>query len=1641
MPKQQHHNEDEQYYQRGANFDDDASILASAEKGFYVDAQNMRPTELGGHGLATVKIKGETLLYPNTDNRCNIGSNQPILGNYECIASITVINHVVEIWADRDRVELPFIRIDGWIVLYPKLLTKFPISVDFPPQVHKNDSCIGGEICVTDDNIPPYVLNVEDMLKNSGIDPKTNLRDTVTYPCTQKYFNDFDIAKYQTQLNRPLDHPVFIEVTPTGTPNAIGRTEIHGSGGIKVGSYQYSIRFANAAGDITPFSESTPLIPLPKGLSGSIGSFPGIKTYGAAASTNSGFGIHMRFRVVNILDFETIEIKRTSWNLGAALGTLGLEEIVYKVLLAPGELSIVDFYDYDNSFLNPATPEEVVDNLSSIDGAKAIRYYNSRLFLMNIKYASRDVTDKVLFDQISAKEMIPFTFSLSRLGYSDIWNDVYKKSHMRGEKFGYASVFFGENGDRSFALDIPNSTNVKMPERRDPMNNDNLKLSVTPLSNSAYEVAEDKNGNISRTFEVFDLIDSVTKNIHYADNGGTGPDNYSPSLNILKDGSKDHFIPTTPPYGVFHPISDSDPNVAELDLIINPEVKVDGTGHYYTYNPKGFAPNYYSLGIALAGIKQMPVWVKAFSLVRSAPAGRVVAQGQSFYQMNDESHANIEKRLDKVWWQSPDLYHGLVSYSGQIQSQLSSLRVQAVSAVGFFTEVYSGMHNQDIIDPTVSTGIDMINYCRVLRDDGEINLVTGSGSLPVVGINAGGVHYTAFERWRNSIASPVAPNSIFTPSNILPDGRGSQHRGKPYTIQLTTPLYTTQATSGEKFYESTQVMEWHESVYVMNIINPNVDVPPTSGTKEFFETGSYIKVESIIGLSDGNTQSYYLVDERWQDCIPSLKSWHPTNQDDRYVFINDGNNNEDVWLNITNKLPATITAIKNTILANGFYVSTQPDGTQFSVKGLYTHVNVGNGDRYFTINFNQTDANGVPFIPAKGNYIIVRYNHNVPVEIFGGDAYIADFNYCPVDAKLKNDIDFGGHLIPEQTGVGGDEIYIDRPMPYHDFHIDENVCIIRDEQGINKIQDNNKIKFVDESGLEHGRLRQQLVGGIVECRINIALDFGNKFPAVNYIMRPYIWNTNNLYDHLYDQYTVDYPDEGNAFGWGGFRFKADMEVDYSTNPVNFKHYSKPVGFKEITHYCSRIIWSMRRPINKMGAPGLLTFPSLQIFDLGDETGEINFAYDSLSTRYGHNLYAFTDHGVSLLVTEKSILTEMTGAQLASIASNNTTEIQQALWISKSIGMPDEFWRSKAEWNNILWFSNKISSYKFGENTIVDIGAVKYYTKVKSILDKVEQDYVTDLKAVYDVRHHEYWYQISQRVIKIGNQFSALQPYAYLVDTSWTTSPPPGNLAFKISADSIISIVNNTITDIDLSYLQLNDSPIYICNNQTLPITIHYDPDFNYLAPAFTPPGPTIVFITIQPGECYKLEIVPLITRGYRWKETKISLNLSNLPVWSEKSKETWIGEFEFEFDKYTTVDDRMMGSRNVETWELDRGGDMNGKQVEAWVLQATSGGAEHMRKSKEFFRIRIGGEVKPTKVKFYDTIEQFNSGDVQAELDSATNPQFYLKDYGAAEQYIPRRTAQPRNRMQGTKMLFQLIHDTDGEFIVPYTVIEFKDLV
>lgn len=216
----------EKLFYLGAAYSQDAELLGAQVTGEYIDARNARPNGLEGEYGALKRIYGEVLEYPSQDNSCVEYYGNPTTftsGDWRCMLTVMVKTHVIEFWADANQTLAPFIRIDGVISAANPAL---PISVMHPPQCHWNHNCIQGEIYYTDNNVPPIILSVKDMIDSNTA-------------CSEKYFNEFDIREYSINLSLPPHKMVFIELANSTSYPA---DAVFGAGGLKVGMYVYTFR-------------------------------------------------------------------------------------------------------------------------------------------------------------------------------------------------------------------------------------------------------------------------------------------------------------------------------------------------------------------------------------------------------------------------------------------------------------------------------------------------------------------------------------------------------------------------------------------------------------------------------------------------------------------------------------------------------------------------------------------------------------------------------------------------------------------------------------------------------------------------------------------------------------------------------------------------------------------------------------------------------------------------------------------------------------------------------------------------------------------------------------------------------------------------------------------------------------------------------------------------------------------------------------------------------------------------------------------------------------------------------------------------------------------------------------------------------
>jgi len=1307
----------------GANFDIDTELTGAKDTGEYFDAQNLRVSSKRGNQKSAEKIKGEEVLYPDTATP----------GDWFCMNKADVNGNIVEFWADKLGTEDPIIRINGVISGQ---------SPDFPwlfanggLQVDKNENCLGGEVFTTDFTTPPMILNVQDIIDSLVSDPT-------------KYFSNFNPSLYTINLDTPIDIPIFIELENVG-----------GGGGLPVGEYQYSLRYVNEAGDRTNWGPLTPPIPVVQALSSASAQYPNTKTYGGAADLAfpTGFGPKIRFRVTNLANYDFIEVRRIAYNFSGGIDVIPQGQIVAKLDISEGEISIREFVDpSDSNVEDTLADSEETQQLGVIAAAKAIRYHDKRLNLMNVKYASRELN--LTFEEFNGKKIFPIVQGLGKSGHSDPVNHAYYKNNMSGERLTYGVEVFDGSGGRSFVQTDDDLKNIQTPNRRAEMDADSQLI-----SNGNFPTAANLQSTVTPVFEAFDLEDAVAKsdldsfkNIMNDDAGLLGTES---NLVASKQASKVNDLSPDAGFGStvqakevgYQPYRPTDQNdgVAGHNYRVNPEVD-PGAGTGVTYDPEGFAPSYYSKGFAVGGVSGFPSWAKAFSVVRKKTAGRVVCQGIGMYSLNpgdfnaigNASTANKDR--DKFWFHSPDIAAGLVNQATleDISSNPQNYKVQLVSPLGFFSEMYSFEENSlaDARDRLV----DMITYARVLHDEGQIN----PGELGTMGVGSAGNRYVAYNRYRNTgdtaggdaFAVPEGGDKLIGIDDITSKSEG---RGVYYELALSELVYNNQFTggSGSNDFDDSGLQSFTEPMYIVNIVQEGKDVPDNN-IDNFLGTGHWQKIESIIGQGDGTPgQSFLLVDERWEDCIPDLSSTGPRSTDEVYICLKDSLGVEQTFMDVTFLTPAAIALILTDITTLGFYTSGSKQ-----VVGLYTHTNTGNTE--FNIVFNVSS-----FVPQADQKIIVKYDLRRPVRVFGGDTTVGESIFSPIDKEADASDDAENTQFVMNVG-----------LPFRKFRMNPRHYIIARTTGINKIQDREKGSL--------GYLRQLCV--MFTCESKISTHFAHNlsspnqyFPLTHYVMRPnrfsdsqfgtsdpiQIADDNNLFEEYFD----DYPQEYNLWKFGGLRFIQNYNLDYSSiGPIEF--FSKPeFGFKEETDFCTAVIWSLQRAINQQDTPGLKTFLSSNRFDIDDDSGEIKKAWDARTGGKGENLYAVTEKGVCLLLTKKTILSNIQSDDLTTVASDKF--IGDQYWLSREIGSNDEMWRGMSEEfieyqqqdNKVvvetLIIPNKHSVYRLRENVIGDIlDGTNFFARMNPVLKRIRPGYQDHVTGFLDHNHNEYWLQLNTQPI-------------------------------------------------------------------------------------------------------------------------------------------------------------------------------------------------------------------------------------------------------------------------------------------------------
>lgn len=1294
---QEHHEKDIRTNNVGASQDFDKELSGAENKGTYFDSENGRPSSNRGNKGAWEKIRGEETIHSN------IGP-----GSWFNMVSESINDDTFELWVEIDNLYPPKIIINGLLMGQS---VSMPWLYNYRIQSDINENCIGGEIFISDFNSDPTIFSISDIKENYNLG-------------TQKYFNDFNLSLYSINLQYPLDIPVFIDLVNLG-----------GGGGLPVGSYQYSLRFSNKQGDKTNWGVQTPEIPVLQSVdtSGTNLQYQGIKSYGSNPNTliSTSFGVKLKFRVTNMNNYEYIELRRVSYNVGAGINSVPQGQIIAKIPISPGEISIVEFIDPVDSNMPEETLADNEDSyeLSVITKAKAIRYYDKKLVLMNYEVASKETTGSII--DINGSKIIPIIKNLGSIGFNKPKNHTYFKNYPSGEKFSFGISMFDGSGGSGFVYEDENLKNIQVPNRRDSISNDSQSFSLGPLP-----IAANVDSNVEPVFEIFSHKNAIGKP------SGIG-DNIDFIRNISTNGSKDGVDASDVGYKPLRPVNSVD---SKIDHSYRPNYSVrDSSDSDINYNPQGFKLDYYTKGFAIGGVSNLPSWVKSFSVVRTERANRLVCQGIGMYSMKEGdfssfgSEALVEKYNDKLWFHSPDIQSGIVDAAilQDMQDNPNNYQIQLVSPVGFFSEIYN-FNNRSAL-PNRDRIIDMISYARVQFDNGQIN----PNEDPNMGIDYGGSRYVAYNRYRNisdnageSAFSGSNGNKIFTMGGFTPitDGRSSYHE-----IGFLEKIYNREIVGSGTFsdndFDDDKMKDWTEPFYIINILQIGKTINDFN-INNYKSTGHYQKIESIIGEGDStNNQSFELVDERWEDIAPALNFGDYNYEGESFVYLRNKDGIERVFFNVSFLTGSQILDIQTQIFTNGYYTTPLRN---IQIVGIYTH---SINEDIVTLNFNFEDFN-----PISNEKIIIKYDSTRPITFFGGDTVVNENIFAPIDKEADaSGSDKDGQFV---MNIG---------FPYRRYDMNKNIFIVEDTF-LNNIQSSDKCRL--------GYLRQLCMMYAAESRTATNFAFNDSFPLayfplVHYIMRPNKFDDSHFGggdiseiandNDIYEDYFTDYPQEYTLWKFGGIRFKPQLNLDYSVKGPIIA-FSKPkVGFKEETKFCSGVKWSLSRATNQQNSPGLKTFLAGNTYIADDDCGDIVKAWDAGTDSKGSNLYGIAEKGIVMFLTKKSILSNLDGETLSTTIFDSF--ISREYWISKYIGSNDEMWRGMAESSveiltdggkvevPALYIPNKHSIYRLMENSLMDIAKDKYLSRMRTSLDSIMIGYQTPIVGHFNKNNNEYWLQM------------------------------------------------------------------------------------------------------------------------------------------------------------------------------------------------------------------------------------------------------------------------------------------------------------
>ena len=1507
-------------------------------KEFYFDALNMRPSPVSGNYGDMQKIGGQLLDF-----------QYALSSSYFCLTSFFVDTKIVCLWVDENGNLEPVITIDNYIVLRSDEL---PFELGSHLQYDSDAFQGGGFFTLTNYDTPPLLFDVQDMIDSLG---------------TAKYFTDFRRVNYEINLSSPSDHPVFVELV-----------ELSGTSGVKLGQHEYYLRYVSDAGDKTLLSYPSPLIPVPNYYVESDPYYlpnyiyPYLKTRGSDASElNSSYGVKIKFRVNNLFNYDYIEVLRASYSNGEAIGYTPTIYSIKKIAIEKGELSVKEFIDSEGTSDIPTALSSVESQtyLSAIKRAFTLRFYNRRLVLGNVEY---DVfnPDDLEFKQhaIGGAILLPRTELLTNppssafidnssfsktVGFKSAYNCAYKKTYMHSEKYGFGVLGILGMSQKTFVKPITGFESYEMPQRRTAMS------VASQLSSDSPVEAADVDNVISQTFETFDLEESTFRDTTY-DNG---------YVNIINSGTAANYSPR-------HPISVDDTRNQHYIRNVTAVRYADTDVSQSYYDPYGYGERYHSLGMSFAGLQSYPDDLKAFALVRTKKAGRVICQGLATYSFDNLPFTSISKKRDEVIFYSPDIFNGVVSPAilSNIANNPSSYKILIQSPVGFFMDNYNSIY-----DGVSCYKNDMILGCNVYAEFASRRINLGEAAT-AIGVNNGTDGFTAFGKWRN--AAHGAGDSIFGDGengayeiqiSEFEEVVDTEAEGVSYfRIKLSENIYKTTSPAGAHFNQNS---DFFEPFYIISIIDESKEVQD-SNVVEYLPTEHYQKIESLIGRSNGEAiQAFELVDERPDDvCVIPLSTQN------KFIEV-EYQGVRGLYINVTEKSALEIADIdadiaNETDLFCGEFLSGK-------FKTYYE-------DGVYYVSFDSDCTT-----PSEGALLYVLYDNRFPITFFGGDSYTGNCFFPRIHRETHNSDELDTN----------NEVSFLSGFPYYVFDLNPDIIITRTTDPI------DTQSGAGNTDLFIGWVRQMICSFICTSYSNIPMAYNEHFPLVNYIPRPSEWieTQEPSEQNIYLEYEEDFPNEKARWGFGGFRIpQTFINLDYSKESVTNKFFSVPrVGFEIESHFYNRRAWSLSKPNNTANTPSWRTFVFTNIFDGKDQYGQDKKLFSQKISNQGNgleNLIVFTEKTAFELVTERIYISSADGNTLQTVGATGLIPLiveERNLFIA---GMPNYLWRFADEVDNALYYCDYISFYRFAEKH-EDIGNL-YKSKLFNILSSLPTEYSSDLfiAKYVDTKNKEYGFSVSYN------------GYQNIKEIDGTVNAQYGSI------QGCISGATNTSNELVFFDVPLQGTYTYCMSNVgDGDVAVYANLGGLFVVLLFTVEAGKTVTYTITDS------VVTYAVSDGLGTCTKCKLiNLSNFCVFSQRQEVfNWIGEYNYSFDYFCSNDGIIYGFKDGKRYILDS---EEGDAIECYIQVLF---APKDYKFEEFVRFNVSSNKKPDFVYFQDTNEVLTGTVLNANIRP------YGSGF---EQYIPLNTVTGGRHQNKSLIMKTSYNATTEEVVIRSNTIQYRKI-